>query len=59
MNDWLLFILLSLMLAFLPPAIGLCRRLDDWTMIRVWLWLLLPVLGWFIALALALDSRRR
>jgi hypothetical protein len=59
MNDLLCFTLTALILAFLPPAVGYWRRLDDWTMMRVWLWLLLPVLGWCVSLALALETRRR
>jgi hypothetical protein len=48
--SWLVIFLLP----FLPPLAGYARGLDHWRMTRIWLWLLLPVAGWFVALAIAL-----
>lgn len=59
MNDLFGLVVLALFLGFLPPAIGYWRRLDDWTMARVWLWMLLPGLGWCISLSVALDAPSR
>ena len=59
MNDLLLFISSALLIGFLPAAVGYFRRLDDWTMTRIWLCLLLPVMGWCVSMALALDTPRR
>lgn len=59
MDDLLWIIVVSLSLGFLPPLVGYGRRLDDWTMMRIWLWLLLPALGWCVSLALAISEPRR
>lgn len=49
-----LSLLLIPAILFLPPIAGYARGLDHWQMMRIWLWLLLPVAGWFVALAIAL-----
>lgn len=44
----------------LPLLIGYGRRLDHWTMTKIWLFLgLLPVAGWFVAAAIAAGSTRQ
>lgn len=50
-------LLLLAALAFVPPLVGYGRGLSHWTMTKIWLWLgLLPVAGWFVALAIALSA---
>ena len=46
--------LLIVPLLFLPLIVGYGRGLDHWRMTQIWLWLLLPVIGWFVALSIAL-----
>ncbi len=50
-------IALLILIALLPPLVGYGRCLGHWSMMRIWLWLLLPVAGWFIALYLAATAR--
>ncbi len=45
-----------LVIVFLPLLIGYGRCLDDWRMMQIYLWYFLPVLGWFVALYVALKS---
>lgn len=59
MDELLWVIVVFLFLGFLPPLVGYWRRLDDWSMAKVWLWLLLPVIGWCVSLALAISGPRR
>lgn len=50
-------LLLIVVIIFLPLVVGYGRRLGHWTMTKVWLWLgLLPVAGWFVALAIAIGA---
>ena len=49
-----LSLLLIVAALFLPLLVGYGRCLDHWRMTQIWLCLLLPVAGWFIALAIAL-----
>ncbi len=46
--------LLLFAIIFLPLIVGYGRCLDHWCMTQIWLWLLLPGVGWFAALAVAL-----
>lgn len=54
-----LLILLMAAGAALPITIAYGRRLDDWTMMRFWAWLMLPVAGWVIAMYIALTAPSR
>ena len=49
-------LLLLAVTAFLPPLVGYGRCLGHWSMMRIWLWMLLPVAGWCVALYLAATS---
>jgi hypothetical protein len=46
-------------LVFVPPLIGYARRLGHGSMIRVWLWLALPFIGWLVSLGIALTDPPR
>ena len=50
-----LSLLLIVAILCLPLVVGYGRCLDHWRMMQIWLWLLLPVAGWFVALYLALK----
>ena len=49
-----LSLLLIVATVCLPLLIGYSRCLDHWRMTQIWLWLLLPVVGWFVAMDIAL-----
>ncbi len=55
MNSFELLLIVAII--FLPVIVGYGRCLGHLTMTKVWLWLgLLPVAGWFVALAIAIGA---
>ena len=55
----LLDLLIVTLIVFFPPLLGYGRRLDHWTLTKIWMWLgLLPVLGWFVAMAISISEDR-
>lgn len=48
--------ILAVGVSLLPIAIAYGCELDDWTMIRFWLWFMVNVIGWFMAMSIALDA---
>lgn len=50
--------LLITAIIFLPLIVGYGRCLDDWTMTKILLCFLVPVLGWFVALGIAILAER-